>query len=400
VRYADHLTSVLKLAAGIIVMLALSACQLFNLNPGFSPDPDVELRIFGENPPSVPDVGLLALDEPLHAYLNQHVPAGLSGWDLVMRLQELLFSPEFLNIQYDDMANLNAAGVFREQRANCLSLVSLYIAMARHYNLDVRYQTVQVRPAWDRRGELLVLSEHINALGRLSGSDRYIVDFTPEIRLQRNTDKVIADDQALALFFNNLAVQYLLAGDLDTALEHSRYAVTVDPGLDLAWNNMGSVLSRIGELELAEYSYQKAAWLNRNNPSVINNLARFYAIQGDQERSREYSRAVESYNRRNPYYHYILGNIAYENENYNEALGHFRQAIRRNDLEPDFYMALGMTYRQLGDEEVAEQLAQLALAVRDLGDQTYRVSQNRVRRIDTRTILRSTSAGFSVEFVD
>jgi len=59
-----------------------------------------------------------------------------------------------------------------------------------------------------------------------------------------------------------------------------------------------------------------------------------------------------------------------------------------------------MTHRQMGEEETADQLIQLAVALSELGDQTYRSTQSRVRRIDTRSILRSSSAGFSVEFID
>lgn len=381
-------------------LLALSSCQLINLNPDFGPDPALEQRILGEDPIVVPYIGLLDIDAELIDYLDQHVAPDLSDWDLVSRLQELLFSEDYLFIQYDETANLTAAGVFREQRANCLSLVSLYVTMARHFNLDVRYQTVQVRPVWDRRGGLLVLSEHINALGRLSVSDRYIVDFTPEVRLQHNTATTVSDEQALARYFNNVAVEHLLAGDLELALQNARYAIVTDPTLDIAWNNLGGILNRHSEQQLAEYSYQRAAWLNRNNASVINNLARFYAAQGDEQRAARYSRAVESYNRRNPYYHYMLGNLAYEETAYDDAIDHFRRAIQRNDLEPDFYFALGMTHRQMGEEETADQLIQLAVALSELGDQTYRSTQSRVRRIDTRSILRSSSAGFSVEFID
>lgn len=367
---------------------------------GFQPDPQLEQDIWGSQPITLPERQLLALNDDIADYLTTHIPPDLAGWDLVDRLQELLFSPDYLNIQYDDTANFTAMETFAARRANCLSLVNLYIAMARHHGLPVNYQTVQVRPIWNRRGELVVVSEHINAIGRVGGRGRYILDFTPEVRLQRQTDTVISDEQAVALYFNNLAVDYLVGGQLEEALEYFRYALTIDPNLAMVWNNLGSVWTRLEREDLAEYSYLKAAWLDRSSASSYNNLVRLYSQQGETEKADRYRRAVDSYNQRNPYYHYMLGNLAYEDGEYGRAAEHFQRAISRYDLEPDFYLALGMTYREQGEEERYLELAQLSLALRELGDQAYRADGQQVRRIDTRSVLRSTGRGFSVQFVD
>lgn len=377
----------------------LGACQLMALSAGFRSDEEMEARILGSQI-SAPAVDLLALDQAAIDYLATHIDPDLDGWELVDRLQELLFSEAFLNIQYDDAANLTASQAFAERRANCLSLVNLYIAMARHLGLSAQYQTIQIRPVWSRKGELLVLSEHINALGRLGPSNQYIVDFTPEIRLQQQTAKVISDRQATALYFNNLAVEHLIASQLEDALQDFRFALAIDPELAIAWNNIGSVLGRLGETELSEYSFLKATSIDRSNISAANNLARFYYEQGDFAKAERYRNAVESYNRRNPYYHYLLGNLAYEEKDFEAALRHFQEAIRRGDQEPDFYLALGLTFRELGDEQAFTDLSGMSVALRELGDQTYRASQNRVRRVESRSMLRLTGPGITIRTVD
>lgn len=383
----------------LCMMSVLSACQLMALSAGFRSNGELEARILGEQI-EVPAMDLLALDQSVINYLDTHVDPALEGWELVDRLQELLFSDAFLNIQYDDAANLTASQTFAERRANCLSLVNLYIGMARHFGLAAQYQTIQIRPVWNRKGELLVLSEHINALGRLGPSNQYIVDFTPEVRLQQQTAKVISDQQAVALYFNNLAVEHLIEGELEHALQDFRFALSIDPGLAIAWNNVGSALGRMGETELAEYSFLKATSIDRNNVSAANNLARFYYEQGEFAKSERYRNAVESYNRRNPYYHYLLGNLAYEEQDYEAALRHFQQAIRRGDQEPDFYLALGMTFRELGDEQAFTDLSAMSVAMRELGDQTYRSTRERVRRVESRSMMRLTGPGITIRVVD
>ena len=272
--------------------------------------------------------------------------------------------------------------------------------MARHQGLQAQYQTAQVRPQWDRRGELLVLSEHINALGSLGGSSQYIVDFTPDVQLQQQTAEVITDQQALALYFNNVAVDHLVNQRIDEALQWFRYALETDPDLAIAWNNMGSTWNTAGDDELAKYSYLKAAWLDKNYPTAVNNLARFYSLRGNEEEAERYRRAVQRYNNRNPYYHYVLGNIAFNEQDFEQAQKHYQRAIQRNRLEPDFYLALGLTYRELGQEEQFQEARDLAVALRELGDQTYRSGQSRVRRVENHSILRASSAGFSVRFIE
>lgn len=386
----------------MVVLLAglLSGCQLISINTGFRPDPAIETQLRSKSRGEVPDPGLLEMTPEMVLYLERHIDPGLNGWELVVQLQSLLFSDEYLGIVYDDAANLSAAGVFAERRANCLSLVNLYITLARHLGLSVSYQTAKVRPTWNRRGELLVVSEHINALGKLGPNSQYVVDFTPEVQLQQSSAETISDQQARALYFNNVAVEYLIAGEMGKARESVEFALELDPELDIAWNNLGSILSRKGEIELAEYSYQKAFWINRNNASAISNLARLYDGKGEVQLAQKYAEAVDDYKRRNPYYHYMLGNAAYEEGEFADARRHFERAIRRNDLEPDFYLALGLTHQQMGDEALGDELLLMGQALRTLGDQRYRSSQSRLRRIDNRSILRSTSAGIRVEFND
>lgn len=383
----------------IILAVTLSGCGLIGFDTGFQEDSGVEARILGEDTVA-PEVDLLALTPEIRDYLSGHVPERASDWEKVQRLQSLLFDEEHLNIQYRDNATLTAAETFAAGYANCLALINLYIGMARHVGLDVQYQTAQIRPRWNRRGELVVLSEHVNALGELGGGRQYIMDFTPAVRLQPGSARVMPDHTARAMYFNNLGVEALIGGDPAAALQQFRYALAVDAGLSMAWNNIGSAFNRLERPRLAEYSYKKAFDLNYGSSTAINNLARHYSRRGDAEQAAEYRRALDRVNRANPYYHYVRGSVALEQEYYEEAREHFRRAIRRKEDEPDFYYALGMTLEELGQSEEGEELKRFAIALREYGDQRYRPSRQQVRRLDNRSILRSTSPGFTIRVSD
>ena len=388
-----------RILIGTVLILMIQGCGIMRLDTQFRVDPTLESNVLQRDQRQVPDVQPLALNQAMLDYLDQHVESGLSNWRKVQRLQTLLFDEEFLNIQYDETATYTAIETFDAGYANCLSLVNLYIAMARHLGLDASYQTVQVQPRWNRRGELVVLSEHINALGRISGSGRYIVDFTPEVRLQQETARVVSDEHALALYFNNLGVEYLVNDDTERAVEYLQYAVLTNPNLSIGWNNLGSAWNSAGEQEYAEYSYRKAYSLDRHNTTAINNLARHYAIIGDDDRAARFRRVLDRVHDANPYYHYVQGNVAFEQGEYAAARRHFRNALRRQGNEPDFYFALGLTYEQLGREQEAEHFRMAYLALSQHGDPSYIPGRQRVRLIeDNRSILRRTDAGFTVSF--
>ncbi|MDT8428471.1 MAG: tetratricopeptide repeat protein [Pseudomonadales bacterium] len=393
--------------SGFIFGLAIisTACSLIRLDTGFSYDDALEKRIIDQQEDRFAEIDLLALDAEIIDYLDAHFNALQTWdteqrtWDKVSLLQELLFSEEHLNIQYEDSANYTAIEVFHQQKANCLALMNLYIAMARHLGIDANYHTVKVRPSWDRRGELLVISEHINATGRVSHDSRYIVDFTPEVSLQQLTAAIVSDQHARALYFNNLGVEKLIAGDIKEALPFFKNALWLEPELEIAWNNIGAAYNRLAEFELAEYSYKRSFDLDNTTAAAIGNLARLYSSQGNTARAERYFAAIERFNKKNPYYHYLLGNDAYNAGNYKQAEKHYINALRRKQVEPDFYYALGLTYGELGQEVEANQLMQLGRAVQELGDQVYRSSNQQARLIqNNNSILRQGSSGISIVF--
>jgi len=374
----------------------LTACTIVRLEMPFATDHALESSILIQKEDAFPEMDAMALSQEIIDYLEVNVTDRSSDYRIVDRLQQLLFDENNLNMQYDDVRTRTAIQTFEDRQGNCLSVVSLYIAMARHFGVDAQFQTVKVRPSWDRRGEHLVLSQHINAIGRLGQNTQYVVDFTPEITLQLLTADEVSDDEARALYFNNLGVESLIANELETAVAYFRNALWIDADLSIVWNNIGSTYSRIGDKDLAEYAYRKAFSLDRSNATAINNLVKFYSARGDTETADRYAKAIERFNNSNPYFHYNLGNVAYADGDFETARAHYERAIRRKASEPDFFLALSKTYEMLGDLE--QSALQMALA-RDAilsSDQLYLPSRDKVRVVDENSILRSSSAGFSV----
>ena len=393
--YVNHFHS-LRLILLMFCAIGLAGCVAIDVELEFAESPNIYSQIIHQTSDRYSDVEPLQLSPEILSMLDAYIGPRDNGEERLDKLQDILYGEEFLNIQYADDTTHTAVEVFAAKQGNCLSVMNLYVAMARYVGLDANFQTVAVQPAWDIRGGLLVLSQHINATGRFNVRRRYVVDFTPEIGLQKLTASIIDDQEARALYFNNLGVEALIKHDFNQALIYFKNALFLDIELSIAWNNIGATYNRLGNREFSEYSYQVAFQKDNTNATAINNLTKFYYDSGKVELARKYEQATKQFNNRNPYFQFARGNLAYNRNNLNAARISYRKAIRLDSLEPDFYSALAQVYSELGDVARAKRTAESAKKIIAQNADIYQPSSQKVRIIDSGTILRSSSPGLSI----
>lgn len=374
----------------------LTGCVSIDLELDFALEEAIHQDILGQTSDRFPDIDPLYISDEVKQWVDDALDRFDSEETRVDKLQDLLFGEDNLYLQYSDKKTHTAMEAYQARSGNCVSAMNLYVAMARYAGVNASFQTVDVQPSWDRRGNLLVLSQHINASGRFNMRRHYIVDFTPEIALQQLTSRVITDLQARALYFNNLGVEALIENDSDQALVYFKNALFLDPQLPIAWNNIATAYNRLGNAQYAVYAYRVAFDLDDKSATAINNLARLYRQAGDNDKAREYEEAILRFNNQNPYFHYAQGNVAFVENDFQSARDYFQRALRLKGEEPDFYIALGMVYQELGDAEEANKMNESALALIAQNAEIYRPSNQKVRIIDKDSILRSSSPGISI----
>ena len=379
------------------VIMLFTACSSIDLETGFVRDRRIESEIISQTTDTYPEIDPLYISADITEMLDRLIAKNDSLALRIAKIQTLLFDEGYLNLQYSESQTLTADEVFRSRRGNCLSAMNLYIAMARYAGIDAAFQTVAVRPEWDKRGELLILSRHINASGSLGYKRKYIVDFTPEIQLQQLTAKTVSDLHARALFFNNLGVEALVSEDLEAALEYFKNALFLKPDLAIAWNNTGAAFNRVGDSELAEYSYHMALWHENDNATAVNNLAKHYRNAGELKTAEQYEQAIQQFNERNPYYHFSRGQVALETKDLMLARESFLNALRLKGTEPDFYNALAKVHAEMGEELKAAEMRQRAEAVLVSDVAIYRSSSDKLRLIDSSGIIGKGRAGSTIK---
>jgi len=386
----------LRAIAVAALSAALVGCLGIDIDTHFARDENIHAAIIDQSVDHYSEIDPLYISDEVKQFIDAYIRPRDGEEARVDKLQDLLYGEDFLHVQYSSKETHTAMEAFYAREGNCLGVMNLYIAMARYAGVDAHFQTVAVQPNWDRRGDLLVLSQHINASGKISARRTYVVDFTPELSLQQLTAHVVSDEVARSLYFNNLGVEQLIEANYEEALIYFKNALFLDEDSSIAWNNIGSNYNRLGNKEFAEYAYRMAFSLDDRNATAINNLAKYYRGAGDLRLAAEYEQAIERFNNKNPYYHFAQGSVSYRDGDLVEARDSFRRALRLKEEEPDFYYALAGVYLRLGNEIESKRYADAAGRILALYDNIYQPSSNKVRIIDSSTILRDSSPGISI----
>lgn len=330
-----------------------------------------------------PENSTLALTEEMKAALDGRIDRDWSSARKFNELRGYLFGDGELGISYQADHTRTAAETFASRTGNCLSLSMLFVAAARHVGLDSRFQTVSVRPTWDRQGSTMIRYEHIIAVGKLNPREDYAVDFLPELSGDGSEAEIIDDLSALSHYYNNLGAESVVDGDYDHAVAHILRSAKLKPGFSDAWNNLGAAFRRSGDHELAELSYKRALDLNRNNYSALGNLMQLYLASGRQDEAESFARRVNRYNQRNPYFHFYLAQLHYQNGELDESKNYIENAIHLKKDDPGFYEALADVNNRLGHHEAAQQAEAMAEQVRDARKHQGRSRATRVKWTQT-----------------
>jgi tetratricopeptide (TPR) repeat protein len=256
--------------------------------------PDSDLlsgaALFGEAPKQAPfpREEIFALDAEMRAFVREHVD-GASAPDA--RLKSLLSGMErrgLFSLDYDAGVTQTATDTFHRRAGNCLSFTVLFVALAREAGLRASYQMVDIPPTRSTEADLILMSNHINALVKTGSSRDYVVDFNLNELKGKYQTRAVNDQYALALFYSNNGVDALLRDDHATSFVHFRAAIEAFPTIAGPWVNLGLLYARAGRYEHAEAAYLRALAIDRRNRSALANLARAYAASGDHERAAMY----------------------------------------------------------------------------------------------------------------
>ena len=309
---------------------------------------------------------VFALDGPMRAFLDTDVAGRARTKGQIRGLFEGL--RDTVEVGYDTTITRTASETFAARSGNCLSLVLMTGAFAKALRVPVHYQDVFGEETWSRSERLAFRSGHVNILlgkGVLDrdNADQVIIDFLPSPVPGRRNSRTIGEETVVAMYLNNRAAETLNDGDLDAAYAWARAAVRSDPAFNSAYNTLGVIYLRHGDLALAERTLRHALARRPGSAEVLGNLVSVALADGrgaDAHALRVQLEKIEPYP---PFYFMDQGLAAMNRGDDRAALELFEKELRRMPYDDEVQFAVAVASLKLGDLRDAR--THMALALRN-----------------------------------
>lgn len=355
---------VLWLALGLV---ALTGCA--SAPPVPQPQRLFHDALFAPAPASLGTEALFSLSPEMRRYLDQEITKEVRRHGSRQGLIGALYEKGMLQLEYDSTLTRSASEAFEARRGNCLSLVLMTSAFAKALDLPVRYQSVYVEELWSRSGDLYFLSGHINlTLGRpLSErgvrafeAELLVIDFLPAEQLRGQRSRVIDESTVIAMYMNNRAAEVLQLGRIDEAYWWARGAMAQDPRFITAYNTLGVIYRRHGQIELAEQVFRAVLAEEPANTQTLSNLILVLKERGRREEAELLTAQLRELQPNPPFKFFDEGVVAMRAGDFKAAKKLFTREIERSAYFHEFHFWLALANYGLG--ELGEARKHLALA--------------------------------------
>lgn len=345
--------------AGVVLLLAACATP---------PAPVVRTAVYLDDaafaPRRVPvQEDIFAVTAAMRRYLRTDIARQLRTEGTLRGLVAALGDKAQLQLEYDGTYTRSAAEAFDARAGNCLSLTVMTAALARELGLSVSFQRVHADRVWTRSGGTLYSSGHVNiVLTSPLGSDSnamapmggLIVDFTPGVDLRRQRSQEIGEPTVVAMFLNNRAAEALQRGALAEAYWRARDALEHDPRYLEAFNTLGVVYARHGDLALAEHVLRHVLAVESENVSAIANLVGVLERQGRRRESLALAERLRALEAEPPFHFFDQGMAALERGEFALARDYFLRELARNAYYHGAHFGLAVAYLRLGRTSLAQ----------------------------------------------
>ncbi|WP_414608631.1 transglutaminase domain-containing protein [Stenotrophomonas pavanii] len=304
--------------------------------------------------PTPPQV--FAIPPAMHDMLRtQVINRSYSREQRLQALVEMIFDRHGLDLQYDADATLTVSEIWQQRRANCLAFTLMFVALAREAGIQARVQEVGQVVSWyqDQAQGLVYSVGHVNA--GVGFADRFAtVDLDRNVLYDRRGPLPISQARALAHFYNNRGAERMASGDLTGARAFFNTALAQDAGFAATWNNLGVLENRTGNTAAARRALETALRLDGRQDAALTNASALYRGLGMNAQAQALEQRLQSVQREDPFAQYMLGAEAERAGQLDQAIRHYRQAVRLYDTAHHFHFGLARAYFLAGQLKRAD----------------------------------------------
>lgn len=245
-----------------------------------------------------------------------------------------------LALQYVHDANLTPVQAYREKQANCLSYTLLLKRLAAAVDVEILVNSVDTPDTWSMEDDTMFFYRHVN--GVLKTPTQYqAFDFTPESYDARYPQRTISEQEALALFLNNRALDQYRSGDNEQAIHLIKLAVSLSSDNADIWANLGTILKRDGARNKAREAMEFALLLDGSHVVAASQLERLHREDGNVVDAEHYAELGRKTRAGNPYYLFRQAKKEVLDHAYSEAKDLVSKAINKHPYDPRFFALRG-----------------------------------------------------------
>jgi len=257
-------------------------------------------------------------------------------------LDGIFRSPEDggLGVTYDNTYTRTVAEVWKDRKANCLSLTAFFVASCEAAGLQMKFAEALKTIRWRGVGSIIRFGRHLVGLIQIPPSEDLVADFLPQLRKKMGIYRVniIGTDRARALFYANRAVELMDQGRSDESLQMAKLSVETDSKLSIGWNILGVVQKTRGQSEEAEAMFLKALRYDPMDSVAIGNMEGLLRESGRLEEALRYRILGHRVRQKDPFFHAFLAEEAMRDGNIEEAQKRIRNALKLLPREPEFHL--------------------------------------------------------------
>lgn len=297
--------------------------------------------------------------------MKQYVKERLSASDLqtsVANLMNDLFSPAYMDIDYQFDGNYLPTEVFKKGKANCMSLTLLSYVLSKEAGIKTRFMDIETTENWNVGESFTFSNGHVNLevanytdINTIdSNKQSSTIDFLPMLSSKVKSKSPLTKKQIIALYYNNKGAEALAEHNTPLAYQYFKAATKLAPNAAKIWGNLATVYSRDGHLLSAEIIYKTAIAIAPNNRTLKENLAMLYRKTGRFNEADVLYNKVNKERLTNPFYYAMQAEEALNKAQPYEAIQLFHKAMLMHRKEHSFYFGLARSYLKLGEYEQAQ----------------------------------------------
>jgi Tfp pilus assembly protein PilF len=177
-------------------------------------------------------------------------------------------------------------------------------------------------------------------------------------------------------------------GKIDDAYWWARAAVATKPPSAIAYNTLGVIYQRHGDLVMAERALRTALEREPESIVVMQNLGPLLAATGRPAEAAEMARRVAAVEPVPPFQYFDKGMVALKAGDYDAARKLFEREVKRAPYYDEFHFWLAVTLLRLGQaKEAREQLSQaIDTSTKSDNRQLYSAKLAHLRRLSANSV--------------